>query len=91
MNDNERTKSRTRSGDILNTDIPDVVFQRADMLDHSKSQMLPSYRHLFERYLTLKDLKKSDRSVKWDWHVRELASEFIYEWVVMNVYCLAYQ
>ena len=59
-----------------------IKFSVAEPLDFSKAQMLPSFKHLIERYLTLNKSKESTmKSI-----CQTLASEFEFSWIYMNVY-----
>ena len=90
MGDHSRDRGRTRSGQELHVQIKDVKFYRAEHLDHSKPCMLPTFRHLYQRFMTIKeDLGKEVGA--WKTAVEMVASEFIYDWVMMNVYTIALQ
>ena len=71
--------------------IKDVKFYRAEPLDHNMlPSMLPSFKHLYQRFLTIKeDLGKQKGA--WKTSVEMVASEFIYDWVMMNIYTITYQ
>ena len=77
MSDKERR--RTRSGEDLHVAIKDVKFYRAEPLDHSKPNMLPSFKHLYQRFLTIKDDLGKQKGA-WKTSMEMVASEFIYDW-----------
>ena len=86
----DTSKVRTRSGQDLNIQIKHVKFYRAEPLDHSKACMLPTYMHLYQRFFTIKaDLGKEKGA--WKTAVEIVTSEFIYDWVMMNVYTISHQ
>ena len=84
----ESSRSRTRSGQDLQIQIKDVKFYKADPLDHTKPQMLPTYGHLYQRFLTVK-AELGGVAGAWDSAVELVATEFIYDWVMMNIYTIS--
>ena len=88
MSDHER--KRTRSGEHLNIEIKNVKFHRADPLDHSLPNKLPSYRHLYQRFLTIQQDLGREKGA-WKDAVGMVASEFIYDWVMLNIYTISYK
>ena len=88
MSDDQGRK--TRSDLDVHIQIKDVKFYKSDLLDHSKSQMLPTYRHLYERFFTIK-ADQSNQEGSWKLAVQELASEFIFDWVMMNLYTVSFK
>ena len=91
MGDHSRDRGRTRSGQDLHVQIKDVKFYRSEPLDHSKPCMLPTYRHLYQRFMTIKEDLGSNVVGAWKTAVEMVASEFIFDWVMMNVYTIALQ
>ena len=87
MTDKDRDRARTRSGQYLDVQIKDVKFYRVEPLDHSKPCMLPTYRHLYQRFLTIKEDLGKDTGA-WKTALQMVSSEFIYDWVMMNVYTI---
>ena len=87
MSDDQGRK--TRSDLDVHIQIKDVKFYKTDLLDHSKSQMLPTYHHLYERILTIR-ADQSNQEGFWKLAVQELASEFICDRVKMNRYTISF-
>ena len=86
----DKERRRTRSGEDLNVVIKNVRFYRADPLDHSKPNMLPTFKHLYQRFLTIKEDMGKVKGA-WKTCVEMVAAEFIYDWVMMNIYTIGYQ
>ena len=87
----EGSRSRTRSGQDLHVEIKGVKFYKAEPLEHTKPQMLPKYCHLYQRFLTIKEESPKKVSGLWNTLVQTVVSEFIYDWVMMNVYTISHQ
>ena len=87
MNDKDRDRARTMSGQEQQVQIKNVKFYRVEPLDHSKPCMLPTYRHLYQRFLTIKEDMGKDTGA-WKTALQMVSSEFIYDWVMMNVYTI---
>ena len=87
MNEPEKVRARTRSGEDLHVQIKNVKFYCAEPPDHSKACMLPTYRHLYQRFLTTKEDLGKEKGA-WKTAVEMVSSEFIYDWVMMNVYTI---
>ena len=88
MADSQR--SRTRSGQDLNLQIKNVKFHKVEPLDLSKPQMLPTYKHLYQRFLTIKEDLGHGFSDSWGSAVKMVAYEFIFDRTMMNVYTIRY-
>ena len=80
----EGTRIQLRKADVL-WELKDVKFKTAEPLDFTKPQQLPSFRHLIERFLTIQQDKKTNFKNA----CQELALEFEYDWVYMNVYTIS--
>ena len=87
MNDPEKGRARTRSGDDLHVQIKNVKFYCAEPPDHSKACMLPTYRHRYQRFLTIMEDLGKDKGA-WKTAVEMVSSEFIYDWVMINIYTI---
>ena len=66
-------------------ELKDVKFMMAEPLDFSRTQQLPSFRHLIQRFFTL--LKDKDSTVSQVCHT--LAVEFQNNWIYMNLYSIS--
>ena len=87
---NSEQKRKTRSDLDLHVQIKDVKFFKSEVLDHRKPQMLPTYRHLYERFLTMKS-KHTNMPGFGTFVIQSLASEFIFDWVMMNIYTITFK
>lgn len=63
-------------------EVKGVKFLVAEPLNFSRAQMLPNFKHLVERYLTMSREKESNFKLI----CQTLACEFEYEWIYMNIY-----
>lgn len=73
-----------RSADNLFV-LNDIAFKRREPIDLTKIGQLPTYRYLYERYLTgLKDKPKNLKGKK-DIVINDIISEFRNAWIFMNI------
>ena len=79
----------TRSNDIQ-FQLEGNVFLRADMLDLSRVQQLPTTKYVIERYYTIKQQFPRTKPNKDKLALGVITNELRYIWIYMNIPCLSY-